>query len=364
MNGLPPGRAGWVDDRRGGSPRLCEHTTFRVGGPAQRLVRAGSEAEIVAAVQAADAAGEPLLVLSGGSNVLVGDAGFAGTVVLIDNHGLSAEASECGALVRVAAGENWDDFVSYAIEREWAGIEALSGIPGLVGATPIQNVGAYGQEVAQTIARVRTWDRRRGELRTFGADQCGFGYRDSVFKRSRPVDQPTGRYVVLEVCFQFRLARLSEPIGYAQLAGALGVGIGRRVPAGEVRSAVLRLRRSKGMVADPVDRDSWSAGSFFTNPVLPAARAGLLPADAPRFPAGDGLVKTSAAWLIDHAGFGKGFPGRGPARLSSKHVLALTNHADATAAELIDLAREVRNGVHARFGVWLEAEPVLVGLAL
>ena len=353
------------DHDRSDSPRLAEHTTFRVGGPAAKLVRADSEDELVSAVREADAAGEPLLVLSGGSNVLIGDEGFDGTVVLVDTHGLSADVSDCGgALVRVAAGESWDDFVAYTISQEWAGIEALSGIPGLVGATPIQNVGAYGQEVAQTVARVRTWDRQAGEQRTFTADKCGFGYRDSLFKRSRTPEQATGRYVVLEVYFQFRLASLSEPIGYAQLADSLGTTVGKRIDAARVREAVLELRRSKGMVLDAADRDTWSAGSFFTNPILTDEQARDLPEGAPRFAAGEGLTKSSAAWLIDHAGFGKGYPGSGPARLSSKHVLALTNHADATASDLVDLAREVRAGVHERYGIWLEPEPVLVGLGL
>lgn len=359
ISGELPGHA------RSNSTLLADHTTFRVGGPATKLVRAENEAELVEAVQAADAAAEPLLVLSGGSNVLIADEGFAGTVVLVDSHGLSADVSECGgALVRVAAGESWDDFVAYTIEQEWAGVEALSGIPGLVGATPIQNVGAYGQEVAQTVARVRTWDRQLGEYRTFTADQCDFAYRDSLFKQSRASDQATGRYVVVEVYFQFRLASLSEPIGYAQLADALGTTVGKRVDARRVREAVLELRRSKGMVLDAADRDSWSAGSFFTNPILSTSQAAALPDAAPRFVAGDDLVKTSAAWLIDHAGFGKGFPGQGPARLSSKHVLALTNHADASAADLVELARQVRTGVHVRYGIWLEPEPVLIGLGL
>ncbi len=344
---------------------LADHTTFRVGGRARNFIRATTEAEVVDAVRQADAAGEPLLVLSGGSNLLISDEGFDGTVVQIDTHGLDADVSECGgAQARVKAGEVWDDLVVYTIEQEWAGIEALSGIPGLVGATPIQNVGAYGQEVAETIARVRTWDRQAGEFRTFVADQCGFAYRDSIFKQSRQPGQPTGRYVVLDVWLQFRLASLSSPIGYSQLATTLGVEVGPRVPAKDVRQAVLELRSSKGMVVDPADRDTWSAGSFFTNPLLDAGQAAALPAEAPRFAQPDGRIKTSAAWLIDHAGFHKGFPGEGAARLSSKHVLALTNHADASAAELVELAGRVRDGVHEHYGIWLEPEPVLVGIEL
>jgi len=346
------------------SSSLAEHTTFHVGGPARHLVRATTEAELVDAVRAVDEAGESLLVLSGGSNVLVGDEGFDGTVVLVDTHGLDAEVSGCGgALVRVAAGETWDDVVAFTVDQEWAGIEALSGIPGLVGATPIQNVGAYGQEVSQTVARVRTWDRQAGEYRTFVADQCGFGYRESVFKRSRRPDQATGRYVIVEVTFQFRLASLSEPVGYEQLARVLRVEPGTRVDSRRVREAVLTLRGSKGMVVDPDDHDTWSAGSFFTNPILSADQAAALPADAPRFPQPDGRFKSSAAWLIEHAGFGRGYPGHGPARLSSRHVLALTNQGGARTADVLALAREVREGVQARYGIALEPEPVFVGVA-
>lgn len=344
---------------------LADHTTFHIGGPARRLVRARTPNEVVDAVREADAAGEPLLVLSGGSNVLIADQGFDGTVVLVDTHGVDADVSACGgAFVRIQAGEIWDDVVAYTIEQEWAGIEALSGIPGLVGAAPIQNIGAYGQDVSQTIARVRTWDRQAGEFRTFVADKCGFGYRDSLFKRSRVAGQATGRYVVLEVWFHLGLASRSEPVRYGQLAAALGVEIGDRAPTARVREAVLALRASKGMVVDPADHDTWSAGSFFMNPILEPEAAVQLPADAPRFLQPDGRVKSSAAWLIDHAGFVKGFPSQGPARLSSKHVLALTNHDGARAADIAELARTVRAGVAERFGVWLEPEPVLVGLEI
>lgn len=349
----------------GTSALLADHTTFRLGGPARRVAHATTDAELVDAVRAADEAGEPLLVLSGGSNLLVGDAGFDGTVVMVDTHGLDAEVSDCGgALAQIKAGESWDDVVAYTIDQEWAGIEALSGIPGLVGATPIQNVGAYGQEVSQTIARVRTWDRQERAFRTFVADQCGFGYRDSVFKQSRAAGQATGRYVVIETWFQFRQASLSEPVRYSQLASILGVELGTRVPAREVRQAVLELRASKGMVLDSADHDTWSAGSFFTNPILEPSQASTLPDGAPRFAQPDGRVKTSAAWLIDHAGFHKGHPGAGAARLSSKHVLALTNRGGATASEMVALAREIRDGVLDRFGVSLVPEPVLVGVEL
>ncbi len=344
---------------------LADHTTFRVGGRARNLVRAESFDELIDAVRETDAAGEPLLVLSGGSNVLIADEGFEGTVVLVDSHGVDADVSECGgALVHVQAGEVWDDLVAYALDQDWIGAEALSGIPGLVGAAPIQNIGAYGQDASQTIARVRTWDRQTNQLHTFTADKCGFGYRDSVFKRSRQPSAATGRYVVLDVWFHFPLGTLSEPLRYTQLAKTLGAEIGDRVPASLVRQTVLELRASKGMLLDTADRDTWSAGSFFMNPLVDAEVADRLPEGAPRFPQPDGKVKTSAAWLIDHAGFSKGFPGSGAARLSSKHVLALTNHEDATAADIAELARIVRKGVDERFGIHLEPEPVLVGVEI
>jgi len=340
------------------SLRLADHTTFHIGGLAKRLVVAGSEAEIIDAVTSADAAGEPVLVLSGGSNVLVSDAGFDGTVIKIASRGVHADVSSCGGgLVRVEAGENWDAFVDYAVSQEWIGIEALSGIPGLVGSTAIQNVGAYGADVSDTIAVVRTLDRTTGRFATFPLVECRFAYRDSRFKRE------PGRYVVLQVSFQFELGTLSAPIRYAELARALGVELGSRVDTRRVRQAVLELRRSKGMVIDEADHDTWSAGSFFTNPILTPAEAAALPPAAPRFPQPDGRVKTSAAWLIDHAGFHKGF-GTPPATLSTKHALALTNRGGASADDVVALARQVRGGVRDAFGIDLKPEPVLVGLDL
>ncbi|MBI2244719.1 MAG: UDP-N-acetylmuramate dehydrogenase [Nocardioides sp.] len=339
-------------------PDLADHTTLRLGGPAGRWVRATSEDELVAAVSEADGAGEPVLVLGGGSNLVVSDGGFPGTVVEVATRGVVPDvedgASCGGVLVTVAAGETWDDLVALAVEREWSGIEALSGIPGSVGATPIQNVGAYGQEVAQTIASVRVWDRTLRGVRTFAGADCGFGYRTSRFK------QDPGRHVVLSVTFQFRQGSLGAPVTYAELARAVGVEVGQRAPSAEVRRAVLSLRSGKGMVLDPADHDTWSAGSFFTNPVVPAD---AVPDGAPAWPQPDGRVKTSAAWLIEQAGFGKGY-GAGPARLSGKHTLALTNRGSATTADLLQLAREVRDGVEARFGIRLVNEPVLVGCEL
>ena len=345
---------------------IRDYTTLRLGGPARRFVEATTEAELLREVRAADEAGTPLLVLGGGSNVVVADEGFDGTVVHVATRGVHVEGEDgldprepaCGGVVvRVAAGEDWDALVLRAVTLGWVGVEALSGIPGSVGATPIQNVGAYGQEVADTVARVRTWDRREGRMRTFAAADCGFGYRHSRFKAE------PGRFVVLEVTFQLRTGDLSAPVAYAELARRLGVEQGQRAPLVEVREAVLALRGSKGMVLAVDDHDTWSAGSFFTNPVLDAEAAAALPEGAPRFPAPDGRVKSSAAWLIDHAGFGKGH-GDGPARLSTKHSLALTNRGGATTQDLLALAREVRDGVREAFGVELVNEPVLVGCSL
>ena len=341
--------------------RLADHTTLRLGGPARTWVRATSETELVDAVRRADEVGEKVLVLAGGSNLVAADEGIEGTVVEIATTGVSADHEgddpTCGGvLVTVAAGESWDRFVAQAVERGWVGVEALSGIPGSVGATPIQNVGAYGQEVAQTLARVRVWDRVLNGVRTFAATECGFGYRTSRFKKD------PGRHVVLEVTFQFRAGDLGAPVEYAELARTLGVEPGARAPMTDVRQAVLELRRSKGMVLDPEDHDTWSAGSFFTNPVVAADR---VPEGAPAWPQDDppGGVKTSAAWLIEHAGFGKGY-GAGAVRLSTKHTLALTNRGGATTAELLALARELRDGVESRFGIRLVNEPVLVGCEL
>jgi UDP-N-acetylmuramate dehydrogenase len=287
--------------------------------------------------------------------VLVSDSGFDGRVVAVRTTGVRSDADACGgAVVRAAAGEPWDELVAQAVGEGWIGVEALSGIPGLVGATPIQNVGAYGQEVSQTIASVRCWDRRTGEVRTLFNRDCRFGYRTSRLK------QEPGRWVVLEVVLQFRLGDLGAPIAYAELARRLGVEVGERVPLADVRAGVLALRRAKGMVLDPADHDTWSAGSFFTNPVLSADQ---VPEGAPAWPQPDGTVKTSAAWLIEQAGFERGH-GNDRAALSGKHTLALTNRGGATATDLVTLAREIRDGVRARFGIELVTEPVLVGCAL
>lgn len=339
-------------------PELSDHTTLRLGGPAERWVRATTEQELVDALVEADTAGEPVLVLGGGSNLVVADSGFAGTVVEVATTGLEIDADEgpsCGgASVTVAAGETWDELVELAVERGWVGIEALSGIPGSVGATPIQNVGAYGQEVSQTVARVRVWDRTLRGVRTFANADCRFGYRTSRFKAD------PARHVVLSVTYQLRQGDLGAPVAYAELARALGIEVGQRAPLADVRAAVLALRTGKGMVLDPADHDTWSAGSFFTNPVVDPDR---VPEGAPAWPQPDGRVKTSAAWLIEHAGFAKGY-GNDRVALSTKHTLALTNRGEASTDDLLALAREVRDGVAERFGIMLVNEPVLVGARL
>lgn len=346
---------------------LSSLTTSGVGGPAGRFVEACSEAEIVEAVSAADAAGDRILIVSGGSNLLISDDGFPGTVIRIASEGFTVNAEDsCGGVsVVVQAGHNWDQLVDYAVRHGWSGLEALSGIPGSVGATPVQNVGAYGSDVSQTIAAVRAWDREQGKVRTFTNSELGFGYRDSILKRATVNGSP--RYVVLTVEFQLPFGRMSAPIRYAELARSLGVEPGKRAYSNDVRREVLRVRGSKGMVWDPADRDTYSTGSFFTNPVVPAAVAGRLPEDAPRYPAGDGLVKLSAAWLIEQAGYTKGYGlelAEGRASLSTKHTLAITNRGNARAADLVAVAREVRAGVERRFGIVLHPEPLLIGLEL
>ncbi len=334
---------------------LAPLTTLKLGGPAARLVEARTEAELAEAVRSAY---EPLLVLAGGSNVVVADAGFPGTVVLVRTRGRSVDRDDSGAVsVTVAAGEDWDDLVGLAVAEGWTGVEALSGIPGRCGAVPIQNVGAYGQEVSETIVRVHAYDRIAGAPVTLPATECGFGYRTSRFKR-----QPD-RFVVLQTTFRFGAGSLSGAIAYAELARCLGIAVGGRAPLQQVRESVLALRRGKGMVLDAADRDTWSAGSFFTNPVLTPQAAVLLPPTAPRWQQPDGRIKTSAAWLIEHAGFNRGY-GTGPARVSSKHTLALSNQGGATTAQLLELAREIRDGVRERFGIELVNEPVLVGAEL
>ncbi|MEU8581644.1 UDP-N-acetylmuramate dehydrogenase [Streptomyces abikoensis] len=343
---------------------LAPLTTFRLGGPATRLITAVTDAEVVEVVREADRTGTPLLIIGGGSNLVISDKGFDGTALRIATTGFDLQ----GTRLELAAGENWSDAVARTVDAGLAGVECLAGIPGSAGATPIQNVGAYGQDVSQTITEVVAYDRRTDETVTLTSTECAFSYRHSRFK-----EDPT-RYVVLRVRFELEDAGgLSAPIRYAETARTLGVEQGDRVPAVRARETVLKLRAGKGMVLDPEDHDTWSAGSFFTNPILTAAEHEAFLARVterlgpdvmpPAFPAGDGLVKTSAAWLIDRAGFTKGY-GSGPARISGKHTLALTNRGSATTEDLLDLAREVRDGVHAAFGVTLVNEPVTVGVSL
>lgn len=358
---------------------LSGYTTLRLGGPAERFARADTADDVVAAVRDADRAGDRVLVLGGGSNLVIADDGFDGSTIQVATSGVSVSDSGVGDGVRVtvAAGEDWDQFVEWSVAEKLAGLECLSGIPGLAGASPIQNVGAYGQEVAATIESVGVLDRVSGGRTILSGAQCAFGYRTSVFKSATWAAGggagPTGRYVVLEVTFLLARSPMSIPVRYAELAARLGVTIGDRAPLGDVRDAVLDLRRAKGMVLDPADPDTVSAGSFFTNPVLDLDELGRLDAavtarspgtSVPRYPAGPGYVKVPAAWLIEQAGFGKGYPGHGPARISTKHTLALTNRGGASTTDLLGLARTIVIGVREAFGVVLANEPVLVGVTL
>ena len=335
--------------------QLADLTTLRLGGPARRLVEASGEDELVELVSAADADGEPLLVMSGGSNLVVADEGFEGTAVRVAPRGVERD----GERLVVPAGEPWDPFVASCVGAGLAGVECLSGIPGSTGATPIQNVGAYGQEVAQTITSVRVYDRQTGEVAELPPEDCGFSYRSSAFKRT------PGRWLVLAVTFELDQQQESRPIQYVELARTLGVELGESAPLPAVREAVLSLRRGKGMVVDPADPDSVSAGSFFTNPILEPAAFDELARRAdgvPSYPEPDGRVKTSAAWLVERAGFGKGYGAPGPIMVSTKHSLALTNRGGGTTAELLELAGQIQTGVREQFGVELVPEPVFVGV--
>jgi UDP-N-acetylmuramate dehydrogenase len=371
---------------------LAVYTTLGLGGPARDFIDAATEAELIDAVRAADEAGQPVLLIGGGSNLVISDAGFPGTVIHVNTRGLSAAAGDGTVDVTVAAGEDWDDVVAATVADGLAGLEPLSGIPGRAGATPIQNVGAYGREVAEFITQVRVYDRQEHRVRTVQNEWCDFSYRTSLFKSGRPeslipwpdgvrgrtagAGQPSAggqaRFVVLGVTFCLAKQAQSAPVRYAELAAELAVGLGEQAGTGEVRAAVLKIRARKGMVLSPSDPDTRSAGSFFTNPVLAAGELARVEAAAadhgagevPRYAAGDGLVKVPAAWLIEHAGFGKGYGAPGPARVSSKHTLALVNAGNATTADLLALAREIVDGVRARFGVTLTPEPILIGVTL
>jgi UDP-N-acetylmuramate dehydrogenase len=324
---------------------LAELTTLRVGGMPKSLVVATSESEIIEAVSANPNA----LILGGGSNVLVSD-NFHGDVIKVESKGFENDESACaGAWVTVAAGHNWNDFVATAVANGWTGIEGLAGIPGTVGATPIQNVGAYGQSVSETIAQVRAWNRKTKSVDTIFAADCEFGYRSSVFKTNPDT------WVILSVTFQLPLGTMSAPIAYNELAAKLKVELGDRVSTSDLQAAVLELRAGKGMVLDSADHDTWSVGSFFMNP-----RVAVAPENSPNWPEADGTVKVSAAWLIEQAGFNKGFTLNGRAALSGKHTLAITNCGDATSADIFELADHIVAGVKAKFGIELKPEATFI----
>jgi UDP-N-acetylmuramate dehydrogenase len=364
---------------------LADYTTLGLGGPARDFVPAETEADLIDALRGADAAGRPVLLIGGGSNLVISDAGFPGTVIHVNTRGLTyVDAGDGAVSVTAAAGEDWDAVVAATVAEGLAGLEPLSGIPGRAGATPIQNVGAYGREVAEVITQVRVYDRQDQQTRIIPNDFCRFAYRTSLFKSGRPeslvaarggapaqaVGQP--RYVVLDVTFRLARQSLSAPVKYAELAAELGVDMGDQTAASEVRAAVIKIRSSKGMVLNPGDPDTRSAGSFFTNPVVTAAEFDRIEAAAaargvdsvPHYPADGGLVKVPAAWLIERSGFTKGYGAPGPARVSSKHTLALVNAGEATAADLLAVAREIVSGVQAAYGVTLTPEPILVGITL
>jgi UDP-N-acetylmuramate dehydrogenase len=340
---------------------LAPLTTLGVGGPARRLVTVEAADEVTEAL----ASPPPVLLVAGGSNVVLPDTGWPdGTVVRLATRGVRHEDGPDGAVrLVVAAGEPWEPLVGAAVADGLVGIEALSGIPGSTGATPIQNVGAYGQEVAQTVAAVRVWDREEEREHVLSPADCHFAYRASALRHQ-------DRLVVTEVAFDLLRGDRGAPVAYAELARTLGVEIGERAPLADVRAAVLGLRRRKGMILDPGDPDTASAGSFFTNPLLDAAGLRDLQARVadrlgpgahpPEYPGEGGRVKTSAAWLIERAGFSRGHRS-GRAALSGKHTLAITNRGGATAADVLALAREIRDGVGEAFGVELVPEPVIVG---
>jgi UDP-N-acetylmuramate dehydrogenase len=340
------------------SQLLRDYTTLRIGGPAESLIRATSEEELIEAVRSADESGRPLLIIGSGSNLLISDDGFDGVVLKVESSGNSYHLDACsGGMITIAAGENWDEFVAWIIDKGFAGIETMSGIPGTVGAAPIQNIGAYGHELSEFIARIRTWDRKLKTQKTFSQSECGFGYRTSIFKRER------GRYVILDVTFQLRQGEMSEPITYLELANYLKVKVGDRAKVSDVRNAVMFLRSSKGMLLNEDDYDTWSAGSFFINPILSQEISDRLPEGAPRWPESEGRVKTSAAWLMEQAGMRKGFTHNG-AGISSKHILALVNNGQAQASDILAIAKLARAAVKEKFGVLLEPEVEMIGLTL
>ena len=338
---------------------LAPRTTLGVGGAARLMVRVTTLAELAEALAIAQAGGDRVLVLGGGSNLVVRDGGWDGLAIQIAIPGIAIEDHADHAIVAAGAGVVWDPFVAQMVDAGLHGLECLSGIPGLVGATPMQNVGAYGQAVADAIVAVRALDRTTGEVALLPPEACEFDYRTSVFKGS-------DRWIVVEVQFRLGRGEHSAPIAYPELARALGIAEGARAPAADVRRTVIELRRGKGMVVDPLDPESRSAGSFFMNPIVDAAtlaevQARLAPGvKMPCFAAPDGHTKLSAGWLIEHAGFAKGYT-VGRVGVSNKHALALVNRGGAKARELLALAREIQDGVRARFGISLHPEPVIVG---
>jgi len=333
---------------------LSKYTTLRVGGPANRIVHAQTEAELIDAISKADDAGEAVLILGGGSNILVSDTGFSGIVIRVETTGNSYEIDACsGGMLQVSAGDNWDEFVQFTLDKGLANLESLSGIPGTVGGAPIQNIGAYGHEVSEAIARVRAYDRKEKRVTTFAAADCDFSYRSSKFKKE------AGRFVILDVTFQLRRGVESLPVMYQELATELGAKVGDRVDTKKLRDAVLTIRKRKGMLEGEVA----SAGSFFTNPIVSVDVAAKLPAGAPRWPQPDGSIKMSAAWLMENAGIHKGDKSGGAA-ISNMHVLALSNAGDATAEDIIKLARMARDKVKEVFGITLEPEVQIVGITL
>jgi len=343
---------------------LAPLTTLGLGGPAGLLVDADRDATVVDALAWAATRALPVAVLGGGSNVVVADRGFDGLVLRLATRGLRVERGAGVTTVTAAAGEPWDDLVAWAVAQGLGGIECLSGIPGTVGATPIQNVGAYGQEVAETLTAVRVFDRDSAEERAMAPAECGLAYRDSVFRRH------PDRWVILSVTFSLRAGRVPT-LAYPELVRALAPRMAPPAVA-DVREAVLELRRAKSMLLDAGDPNRRSVGSFFLNPVLPVDAAEAVvaravgrgaaasPAEVPRFAAGPGKVKLSAAWLVERAGFARGLR-RGPVGLSSRHALSLVHHGGGRSDLLVALAADIQEAVHARFGVLLHPEPTFLG---
>ncbi|OTA27302.1 UDP-N-acetylenolpyruvoylglucosamine reductase [Alloscardovia macacae] len=399
-------------------PCFADITTMEVGGRISEFVEPDSRASFLEAIIMADVMGKKLCVIGGGSNMLVSDEDFDGVVVrdkrrqisVLDEAAPVEEGAPHTTTVSATAGVHWDDFVSYCVRMGLAGVEALSGIPGTVGASVVQNIGAYGQEVASVVTAVEVWDREEKAVKTFSREDMDFGYRHSLLKatmyehgpHTAPTQfYPSPRYIVLEVTFTLLHAQ-TNAVGMEQLARALGVSVGESFSIQHIRDAVLQIRDAKGMLEDvhryenpwmagtvesapdtaldegpedrpegsPEDRNKYSCGSFFMNPLLSQDEADKLPADAPRFPAvdeqGRDVVKTSAAWLIDHAGFKAGYKVAedSTAGLSTKHTLALTNRGGAKTEDILQLARTIREGVRNTYGVTLVPEPVFIGVEL